>query len=75
MAELAHISKLLERAAGEYAREMHFRRSGVIKIGVGRESSRIATIHPQPHDIPMDFVVTEAGVHEVTRAGLRLLAP
>jgi 5-formyltetrahydrofolate cyclo-ligase len=28
-------------------------------IGVGFELSRIATIHPQPHDIPMDQVVTE----------------
>jgi 5-formyltetrahydrofolate cyclo-ligase len=33
--------------------------------------SRIATIHPQPHDIPMDFVITEAGVHEATPEGLR----
>lgn len=29
-------------------------------IGVGYELQRIATIHPQPHDIPMDRVVTEA---------------
>jgi len=28
-------------------------------IGVGFERSRIPTIHPQPHDIPMDQVVTE----------------
>ena len=35
-----------------------------LKIGVGRELNRIATIHPQPHDIPMDVVVTERGVHE-----------
>lgn len=44
-----------------------------LKIGVGREASRIHTIHPQPHDIPMDFIVTEKGVHEVTLAGLRLV--
>ena len=31
-------------------------------IGVGFELSRIATIHPQPHDIPMDQVVTERTV-------------
>jgi 5-formyltetrahydrofolate cyclo-ligase len=29
-------------------------------IGVGYELQRIATIYPQPHDIPMDQVVTEA---------------
>lgn len=31
-------------------------------IGVGYEAARLATIHPQPHDIPLDAVVTEAGV-------------
>ncbi len=30
-------------------------------IGVGYEMQRIATIYPQPHDIPMDRVVTEEG--------------
>ena len=29
-------------------------------IGVGYELQRIATIYPQPHDIPMDRIVTEA---------------
>jgi 5-formyltetrahydrofolate cyclo-ligase len=28
-------------------------------IGVGFELTRLATIHPQPHDIPMDVIVTE----------------
>lgn len=28
-------------------------------IGVGFEFARLATIHPRPHDIPMDIVVTE----------------
>jgi 5-formyltetrahydrofolate cyclo-ligase len=37
-----------------------------LKIGVAYEISRMPTIHPQPHDIPMDFIVTEAGIH---RAG------
>lgn len=45
-----------------------------LKIGLAREASRIATIHPQPHDIPMDFVVTEAGIHAAGAGGLRLLA-
>lgn len=31
-------------------------------IGVGFELSRLATIFPQPHDIPLDCVVTEAGI-------------
>jgi 5-formyltetrahydrofolate cyclo-ligase len=28
-------------------------------IGVGYAGSRIATIYPQPHDIPMDIIVTD----------------
>ena len=31
-------------------------------IGVGYAQTAIATIHPQPHDVPMDIVVTEQGV-------------
>lgn len=33
-----------------------------LAIGVGYEIARLPTIRPQPHDIPMDFIVTEAGV-------------
>lgn len=31
-------------------------------IGVGLELGRLETIYPQAHDIPMDAIVTEAGV-------------
>ena len=31
-----------------------------ITIGVGYEAARLPTIYPQPHDIPMDFIATEA---------------
>jgi len=41
-----------------------------LKIGIAYELSRISTIHPQPHDIPMDFVVTEAGIHAVASVGM-----
>jgi len=44
-----------------------------LKIGIAFELSRMATIRPQDHDIPMDFVVTEAGIHAVTSAGLELV--
>lgn len=30
-------------------------------VGIGYEMQRIPTIYPQPHDIPMDVVVTETG--------------
>jgi 5,10-methenyltetrahydrofolate synthetase len=45
-----------------------------LAIGLARELSRIDTIHPQPHDIPMDFIVTEDGVHQAGPEGLRRLA-
>ena len=32
-----------------------------LAIGVGFELARVASIHPQAHDIPMDAVVTENG--------------
>lgn len=35
-------------------------------IGIGFEDLRLATIHPQPHDIPMDIIVTENGAREAT---------
>jgi 5-formyltetrahydrofolate cyclo-ligase len=31
-------------------------------IGIGYSMFRLATIHPQPHDIPMAAIVTEAGM-------------
>lgn len=33
-------------------------------IGVGYELSRIDTLYPQPHDIPMHVIVTEAGIYD-----------
>ncbi len=35
----------------------------IVAIGVAYGVLRLDTIHPQPHDIPMDFVVTEAGIY------------
>lgn len=31
-------------------------------IGVGFECCAVATIHPEPHDVPLDCIVTETGV-------------
>lgn len=42
-----------------------------LKIGVAFELSRIPTIYPQPHDILMDFIVTEAGIHAVGSKAMR----
>lgn len=45
-----------------------------LKIGVAFELSRMETIHPQSYDIPLDFIVTEAGIHHVDAEGLRHVA-
>jgi 5-formyltetrahydrofolate cyclo-ligase len=40
-------------------------------IGVGYDSQAVETIHPLPHDIPMDRIVTESGFrHEAEAAEL-----
>jgi len=41
-----------------------------VVVGVGYESAHLDTIHPQPHDIPMDWIVSERGVYR--RDGERL---
>jgi len=42
-------------------------------IGIAYEQAFLKTIHPQPHDIPMDFVVTERGVYRHEPKGLKFL--
>lgn len=32
-------------------------------IGIGLDAARLRTIFPQPHDIPMQVIVTETGTH------------
>lgn len=34
-------------------------------IGIGLQAARIPTIYPQPHDIALDIILTEAGVQVV----------
>ena len=33
-----------------------------VTIGVALASARLTTIYPQPHDVPLDMIVTETGV-------------
>jgi 5,10-methenyltetrahydrofolate synthetase len=42
-------------------------------IGVAYEQARLETIHPQPWDIPVDYVVTERGVYRRDPEGLAFL--
>lgn len=31
-------------------------------IGIGLQAAELATIYPQPHDVPLDAIITEEGV-------------
>jgi 5,10-methenyltetrahydrofolate synthetase len=42
-------------------------------IGLAYEQAYLKTIQPQPHDIPVDFVVTERGVYRREPEGLKFL--
>jgi 5-formyltetrahydrofolate cyclo-ligase len=33
-----------------------------LAVGVGFELARLESIHPEPHDQPLDVMVTEAGI-------------
>ncbi|MEO5882557.1 MAG: 5-formyltetrahydrofolate cyclo-ligase [Caldimonas sp.] len=58
--------------AGYFDRTIAGLRPDVRIIGISYEIGRMSSIGPQHHDEPMDFVVTEAGVHVCTasRAGV-----
>ena len=44
-----------------------------VVIGVSYELARLDTIHPQPWDVPVDYVVTERGVYRRDLEGLAFL--
>ncbi len=48
---------------GYFDRTLEQMRPTPITIGLGYEVGRVATTHPQAHDHPMHWIVTEAGVH------------
>jgi 5-formyltetrahydrofolate cyclo-ligase len=52
----------LGNGGGYFDRTLAARERRPLVIGVGYAPLRIRTIYPQPHDIPMDVVVTEEGI-------------
>lgn len=46
-----------------------------VTIGLGHELARLRTIHPRPHDIPFDYMVTEAGIAARIDGRLQPLTP
>lgn len=59
---------------GYYDRTLAALPAQPLKVGVGFELSRIETIRPQPHDIPMDYVVTQQGIWRADRTGMALVS-
>lgn len=47
---------------GYFDRTLAALKPGPFVIGIGFEPARIPTIFPQPHDIPLDLILTEAGI-------------
>lgn len=46
-----------------------------ITIAAAYELCKLDTLHPQPHDVPMDYVLTERGLYRRDRERLVLLDP
>lgn len=56
----------LGNGGGFYDRSLASITPKPLAIGVGLESLQLENIQPQPHDIAMDFVVTEQGIYSHT---------
>ena len=59
--------------AGFFDRTLASLEKRPVVIGVSYEQARLATIHPQPWDLPVDYVVTERGVYRRDPGGLAFL--
>ena len=57
-----HACYRLGHGAGYYDYTLQAASPRPATVGVGFELSRLDTIYPQPHDVPMDFIVTERGL-------------
>lgn len=55
---------------GYYDRTLAIEDARPMTIAVGPESCRLPTIHPLPHDVPMDYVVTERTLYARGPEGL-----
>lgn len=59
--------------AGFFDRTLASLAARPVTIGISYEMARLDTIHPQPWDIPMDYVVTERGVYRLDGEALAYL--
>lgn len=56
--------------AGYYDRTISGMNPRPLLIGVAFEILRLEDIYPRPHDVAMDFIVTEAGIFKVSKQGI-----
>lgn len=59
--------------AGFFDRTLAAAHPRPLALGLAREVSRMETIYPQDWDIPMDFILTEEGIHVAGGSPLRRL--
>jgi 5-formyltetrahydrofolate cyclo-ligase len=52
----------LGHGGGYYDRTLARAHPKPSRVGIGYDFGRLATIHPQNHDVPMDVIVTESGI-------------
>ena len=50
--------------SGYYDRTLASSNPSPLVIGIAFEMFRLDSLHPQAHDIPMDFIITEAGIYQ-----------
>ena len=59
---------------GYYDRTLSSINPRPLVIGAAFEILRLEDIHHRPHDIPADFIVTEAGIYQVTTNGIMAIS-
>jgi 5-formyltetrahydrofolate cyclo-ligase len=60
--------------SGYYDRTLAVSNPCPLVIGIAFEMLRLDSVHPQAHDIPMDFIITEAGVYQTIDKKLSLIS-
>ncbi len=59
---------------GYYDRTIIGTNPSPLVIGVTFEILRLDNIYPRPHDVAMDFIVTEAGIYQVSKRGISIIS-
>lgn len=60
--------------SGYYDRTLAVSNPCPLVIGIAFEMLRLDSVHPQAHDIPMDFIITEAGIYQTIDNKLSLIS-